>query len=271
MPSCPPWASEPAPRTRMKPQPHRAHRALVGWALAACLCAWLPLAQAANIPLMESQQAHGVTQLSVKTEVLVLMTLLGLLPMMALMMTTFTRFIIVLALLRSALGLQQGLPTRVLTGVALILTLLVMRPVGERLWTEAFEPYEKDQISLIDALRRAEKPMSDFLLAQTHEAALKQVSALAKEGPVATPQDHAFTVKVAAFVLSELKTAFMIGCVLFIPFLVIDLVVSSVLMAMGMMMLSPLVISLPFKILLFVLVDGWSLTVNTLVTSVQGL
>ena len=130
-----------------------------------------------------------------------------------------------------------------------------MRPVGERLWTEAFEPYEKDQISLIDALRRAEKPMSDFLLAQTHEAALKQVSALAKEGPVATPQDHAFTVKVAAFVLSELKTAFMIGCVLFIPFLVIDLVVSS----------------LPFKILLFVLVDGWSLTVNTLVTSVQGL
>jgi flagellar biosynthetic protein FliP len=109
------------------------------------------------------------------------------------------------------------------------------------------------------------------LLAQTHEAALKQVSALAKEGPVASPQDHAFTVKVAAFVLSELKTAFMIGCVLFIPFLVIDLVVSSVLMAMGMMMLSPLVISLPFKILLFVLVDGWSLTVNTLVTSVQGL
>lgn len=236
-------------------------------ALLLCTCsAW-----AANLPIMESRLENGVTQLSMKTEIFVLMTLLGLLPMMALMLTTFTRFIIVLALLRSALGLQQGLPTRVLTGVALILTLLVMRPVGERLWTEAFEPYEKDQISLIDALKRAEKPLSDFLLAQTHEAALKQVSNLAKEGVIENPQDHAFTVKVAAFVLSELKTAFMIGCVLFIPFLVIDLVVSSVLMAMGMMMLSPLVISLPFKILLFVLVDGWSLTVNTLVTSVQGL
>lgn len=250
---------------------HRALRALVFLGLITSLWWCVAGAQAANIPLLESQQSHGVTQLSIKTEIFILMTLLGLLPMMALMMTTFTRFIIVLALLRSALGLQQGLPTRVLTGVALVLTLLVMRPVGERLWTEAFEPYEKDQINLIEALRRAEKPMSDFLLAQTHEAALKQISTLAKEGPVADPRDHAFTVKVAAFVLSELKTAFMIGCVLFIPFLVIDLVVSSVLMAMGMMMLSPLVISLPFKILLFVLVDGWSLTVNTLVTSVQGL
>ena len=251
--------------------PHRALRALVCFGVPLGLLILSPWAQAANLPIMESRVENGVTQLSMKTEIFILMTLLGLLPMMALMMTTFTRFIIVLALLRSALGLQQGLPTRVLTGVALILTLLVMRPVGERLWTEAFEPYENDQISLIDALRRAEKPMSDFLLAQTHEAALKQVSALAKEGPIEKPEDHAFTVKVAAFVLSELKTAFMVGCVLFIPFLVIDLVVSSVLMAMGMMMLSPLVISLPFKILLFVLVDGWSLTVNTLVTSVQGL
>jgi flagellar biosynthesis protein FliP len=250
---------------------NRALRALVFLAAAAVLMSWLPNAWAANLPIMESRVENGVTQLSMKTEIFILMTLLGLLPMMALMLTTFTRFIIVLALLRSALGLQQGLPTRVLTGVALILTLLVMRPVGDRLWNEAFEPYEKDQISLIDALKRAEKPMSDFLLAQTHEAALKQVSALAKEGVIEKPEDHAFTVKVAAFVLSELKTAFMIGCVLFIPFLVIDLVVSSVLMAMGMMMLSPLVISLPFKILLFVLVDGWSLTVNTLVTSVQGL
>lgn len=251
--------------------PHGALRALVLLALFTVAAICTPGAEAANLPLMESRLENGVTQLSMKSEIFILMTLLSLLPMMALMMTTFTRFIIVLALLRSALGLQQGLPTRVLTGVALILTLLVMRPVGERLWTEAFEPYEQEKISLMDALKLAEKPMSDFLLAQTHEAALKQISTLAKEGPIANPQDHAFTVKVAAFVLSELKTAFMIGCVLFIPFLVIDLVVSSVLMAMGMMMLSPLVISLPFKILLFVLVDGWSLTVNTLVTSVQGL
>lgn len=250
---------------------HGALRALVLLGLLSALAICAPGAEAANLPLMESRLENGVTQLSMKTEIFILMTLLSLLPMMALMMTTFTRFVIVLALLRSALGLQQGLPTRVLTGVALILTLLVMRPVGDRLWTEAFEPYEQEQISLMDALKRAEKPLSDFLLAQTHEASLKQISALAKEGDIAHPQDHAFTVKVAAFVLSELKTAFMIGCVLFIPFLVIDLVVSSVLMAMGMMMLSPLVISLPFKILLFVLVDGWSLTVNTLVTSVQGL
>ncbi|WP_455555974.1 flagellar type III secretion system pore protein FliP [Comamonas sp.] len=248
--------------------PYGALRALVF--LLVLLGGWTA-AQAANIPLMESRLENGVTQLSMKTEIFILMTLLGLLPMMALMLTTFTRFIIVLALLRSALGLQQGLPTRVLTGVALILTLLVMRPVGERLWNEAFVHYEQDKVSLVDALKMAEKPMSDFLLAQTHEAALKQISALAKEPDVQDPHDHAFTVKIAAFVLSELKTAFMIGCVLFIPFLVIDLVVSSVLMAMGMMMLSPLVISLPFKILLFVLVDGWSLTVNTLVTSVQGL
>ena len=250
---------------------HRALRALVFLSVSLLMATQSPEAWSANIPLMESRLENGVTQLSMKTEIFILMTLLGLLPMMALMLTTFTRFIIVLALLRSALGLQQGLPTRVLTGVALILTLLVMRPVGERLWNESFVQYEQDKVSLIEALKLAEKPMSDFLLAQTHEAALKQISTLAKEKDIQNPQDHAFTVKVAAFVLSELKTAFMIGCVLFIPFLVIDLVVSSVLMAMGMMMLSPLVISLPFKILLFVLVDGWSLTVNTLVTSVQGM
>jgi len=121
----------------------------------------------------------------------------------------------------------------------------------------------------MQALREAEKPLSAFMLAQTSKAALQQISTLAGERGIDKPEAHAFTVKVAAFVLSELKTAFTIGCMLFIPFLVIDLVVSSVLMAMGMMMLSPLVISLPMKILLFVLVDGWSLTVNTLVTSVQ--
>jgi flagellar biosynthetic protein FliP len=224
---------------------------------------------AATIPLVESRTAAGNTQLSVKTEVFILMTLLGLLPTMALMTTTFTRFIIVLALLRAALGLQQGLPTRLLTGVAMILTVLVMRPVGERIWTEAFEPYDQEKISLTQALHQAEKPLSAFMLAQTNKAALQQVSQLAGERNIDKPEAHAFTVKLAAFVLSELKTAFTIGCMLFIPFLVIDLVVSSVLMAMGMMMLSPLVISLPLKILLFVLVDGWSLTVNTLVTGVQ--
>jgi flagellar biosynthetic protein FliP len=189
---------------------------------------------------------------------------------MALMMTSFTRFVIVLSLLRQALGLQQGLPNRIVTGIALILTLLVMRPVGEQIWTQAFVPYDEDKIGLAQALDVAQAPLSRFMLAQTNKAALAQISHLAGEKNIAKPQDHAFVVKLAAFVLSELKTAFQIGCMLFIPFLVIDLVVSSVLMAMGMMMLSPLVISLPLKLLLFVLVDGWTLTVNTLVTSVQA-
>jgi len=208
--------------------------------------------------------------LSVKSQILVLMTLLGLLPVLVMMMTSFTRFVIVLSLLRQALGLQQGLPSRVITGIALILTLLVMRPIGVQVWNEAFVPYDKDQIGLEQALKTAEKPLSRFMLAQTSTNALAQVAHLAGEPANMKPEDRAFTVKLAAFVLSELKTAFQIGAMLFIPFLIIDLVVSSVLMAMGMMMLSPLVISLPFKLLLFVLVDGWTLTVNTLVGSIHG-
>jgi flagellar biosynthetic protein FliP len=210
------------------------------------------------------------TEMTVKTQILVIMTLLGLLPVLVMMMTSFTRFVIVLSLLRQALGLQQGLPTRIVTGIALILTLLVMRPIGDQIWRDAFVPYDQDKIGLEQALKVAEQPLSRFMLAQTSKAALKQIAHLAGEDAVEKPSEHAFTVKLAAFVLSELKTAFQIGCMLFIPFLIIDLVVSSVLMAMGMMMLSPLVISLPFKLLLFVLVDGWTLTVNTLVTSVQA-
>ena len=208
--------------------------------------------------------------MSVKSQILVLMTLLGLLPVMVMMMTCFTRFVIVLSLLRQALGLQQGLPTRIITGIALILTILVMRPVGEQVWTQAFLPYDQDKIGLETALRIAEQPVSRFMLAQTSKASLAQVARLAGESTAQPPQQHSFPVKLAAFVLSELKTAFQIGAMLFIPFLIIDLVVSSVLMAMGMMMLSPLVISLPFKLLLFVLVDGWTLTVNTLVGSIHA-
>jgi flagellar biosynthetic protein FliP len=208
--------------------------------------------------------------LTVKSQILVLMTILGLLPVMVMMMTSFTRFVIVLSLLRQALGLQQGLPNRIVTGVALILTLLVMRPVGEQVWNEAFVPYDKDKISLEQALKIAEVPLSRFMLAQTSKTALAQIAHLSGEPAEMAPMQRGFTVKLAAFVLSELKSAFQIGCMLFIPFLIIDLVVSSVLMAMGMMMLSPLVISLPFKLLLFVLVDGWTLTVNTLVGSIHG-
>ncbi len=254
----------------------RPTRGQAAFALGGLLLAGLGLlatgpAQAAEgISLFGATTKGAQTEFTVKTQIFVIMTLLGLLPVLMLMMTSFVRFVIVLSLLRQALGLQQGLPNRVVTGVALILTLLVMRPVGEEMWEKAFVPYDQDRIGLETALKTAEVPLSRFMLAQTSKSALQQMSGLSREGPVAEPSAHAFTVKLAAFVLSELKTAFQIGCMLFIPFMVIDLVVSSVLMAMGMMMLSPLVISLPLKLLLFVLVDGWTLTVNTLVTSVRA-
>ncbi|HEY0488497.1 MAG TPA: flagellar type III secretion system pore protein FliP [Telluria sp.] len=238
-------------------------------ALAAAL-ALLWCAPASAQDLLAGVIPGSKTDLTVKSQILVLMTLLGLLPIMVMMMTSFTRFVIVLSLLRQALGLQQGLPNRIITGVALILTLLVMRPVGDAVWTNAFLPYDQDKIGMQEALKIAEVPVSNFMLAQTSKAALAQVAQLAGEPAALAPQQRAFTVKLAAFVLSELKTAFQIGAMLFIPFLIIDLVVSSVLMAMGMMMLSPLVISLPFKLLLFVLVDGWTLTVSTLVGSIRA-
>jgi flagellar biosynthesis protein FliP len=236
--------------------------------LLAAASAWAAPAGQDVLPGVIPGSTSGLT---VKSQILVLMTILGLLPVMVMMMTSFTRFVIVLSLLRQALGLQQGLPNRIITGVALILTLLVMRPIGEQVWNEAFVPYDKDKISLEQALKIAEVPLSRFMLAQTSKTALAQIAHLSGEPAEMKPMDRGFTVKLAAFVLSELKSAFQIGCMLFIPFLIIDLVVSSVLMAMGMMMLSPLVISLPFKLLLFVLVDGWTLTVNTLVGSIHGI
>jgi len=255
------------------PAPLRMRYATLAAMLAlVCVCLLGPAAaDAAGLSIIGASEDGNTTEFTVKMQVLVIMTLLGLLPAMMLMMTSFTRFVIILVLLRQALGLQQGMPNRILTGVALILTLLVMRPIGEQIWSEALVPYDQEQIDLSQALQIAEQPLSRFMLAQTHKGALAQISQLAGESQIATPSDHAFVVKLAAFVLSELKTAFQIGCMLFIPFLVIDLVVASILMAMGMMMLSPLVISLPLKLLLFVLVDGWTLTVHTLVTSVQGM
>ncbi|WP_091905962.1 flagellar type III secretion system pore protein FliP [Chitinasiproducens palmae] len=207
---------------------------------------------------------------SVKTQILLFMTLLGLLPALVMVMTCFMRFVIVLSLLRQALGLQQGLPARLITGIALMLTLLVMRPVADRVWQDAVLPFDRNEIGFQEAVKRAEQPLARFMLAQTNKAALAQIARLAGEGEVTSPERYSFVVKASAFLLSELKTAFQIGSLLFLPFLIIDLVVSSVLMAMGMMMLSPLVISLPLKLLLFVMVDGWSLTVNTLTASIQA-
>lgn len=213
----------------------------------------------------------GVTQeYSIKLQILLLMTALSLLPAILLMLTSFTRIIVVLAILRQAIGLQQSPPNRVLVGIALTLTLLIMRPVWTQIHEDAFLPYDSGQMTLIEALSNAEKPLQKFMLAQTRETDLEQMLKIANEPPVASPEEIPFIVLMPAFVLSELKTAFQIGFMLFIPFLVIDLVVASVLMAMGMMMLSPLIISLPFKLMVFVLVDGWAMTIGTLTASFGG-
>ncbi|WP_298774762.1 flagellar type III secretion system pore protein FliP [uncultured Shewanella sp.] len=204
---------------------------------------------------------------NVKLEILALMTVLSFIPALLMMLTSFTRIIVVLAILRQALGLQQSPPNKVLIGIALVLTIFVMRPVGDAIYTQAYVPYDKGQIELTEAVMIAEKPLRKFMLAQTRETDLEQMLKIADEPVTLSAEEVPFFVLMPAFVLSELKTAFQIGFLLFLPFLVIDLVVASVLMSMGMMMLSPLIISLPFKLMVFVLVDGWSMTVSTLVAS----
>lgn len=226
-------------------------------------------AQGGDIPLL-NVISHGNNQeYSVKIQVLILMTLVGILPTLVLMMTCFTRFIIVLSLLRQALGLQQTPPNRILIGIALALTMLVMRPVWINIYDNAVVPFENDRITLPEALSTAATPLKRFMLAQTSRKAIEQIMTIASAKGNAADQD--LTIVMPAYVLSELKTAFQIGFMIYIPFLVIDLIVASVLMAMGMMMLSPLIVSLPFKLMLFVLIDGWSLTVGTLTTSIRGL
>ncbi|WP_421201473.1 flagellar type III secretion system pore protein FliP [Aeromonas enteropelogenes] len=217
-----------------------------------------------------SPSAEGGEDYSVKLQILFFMTLLGLLPTVLLMMTSFTRIIIVLAILRQAIGLLQSPPNRVLIGISLILTLVIMRPIWTDIYQQAFVPYDQDKITLTEGVARAEKPLRNFMLAQTREPDLEQMLRISGEPTTLTKAEVPFGVLLPAFMLSELNTAFQIGFMLFLPFLVIDLVVASVLMAMGMMMLSPLIISLPFKLMVFVLVDGWSMTVGTLAASFGG-
>lgn len=226
------------------------------------------LADGGDITLFNSVNTETGQEYSVKIQIVILMTLLSLLPLMVLMMTCFTRFIIVLAILRQALGLQQSPPNKILTGIALALTLLIMRPVWGEIYHNAVEPFQNGQIAMNEALRTGEKPLKQFMLAQTSKKSLSQIMDIAKVEGEAQEQD--LSIVIPAFVLSELKTAFTIGFMIYIPFLVIDLIVASILMAMGMMMLSPLIVSLPFKLMLFVLCDGWSLTVGTLTSSIQA-
>jgi flagellar biosynthesis protein FliP len=204
---------------------------------------------------------------SLTLQVLILMTVLTLLPSILLMMTAFTRIIIVLAILRQAIGAGQTPPNQVLVGLALFLTMFVMTPVIDKINVDAVQPYMAGQIETTVALERAVIPLKQFMLEQTRESDIATFVRISGGQGFAKPEDVPLSILVPAFVTSELKTAFLIGFLLFIPFVIIDLVVASVLMSMGMMMLSPVLISLPFKIMLFVLVDGWSLVMGTLAES----
>ena len=230
-----------------------------------------PLALAADplsIPAITlSNGANGQQEYSVSLQILLIMTALSFIPAFVILMTSFTRIIIVFSILRQALGLQQTPSNQLLTGMALFLTLFIMAPVFDRVNKDALQPYLNEQIIAQEALDRAQVPIKDFMLAQTRQSDLELFMRLSKRTDIAAPEQAPLTILVPAFVTSELKTAFQIGFMIFIPFLIIDMVVASVLMAMGMMMLSPLIISLPFKIMLFVLVDGWALIMGTLAGS----
>lgn len=206
-------------------------------------------------------------QTSTSLQILLLLTVLSIAPAILVLMTSFTRIIVVLSFVRNALGTQQLPPNQVLIGLALFLTLFVMFPTWNDLNTQALQPYLKNQISQTEALQKAEEPLRMFMFKQTREKDLQLFVELSKMERPKTYKDIPTYVLIPAFVISELKTAFQMGFAIFIPFMVIDMIVSSTLMSMGMMMLPPMMISLPFKLLLFVLVDGWHLVVQSLVTS----
>ncbi len=216
----------------------------------------------ASLPLLVGQGGY-----SVPIQTLLFFTALGFLPAVVLMMTGFTRIVIVLSLMRQALGTQAAPPNQVIIGLSLFLTFFVMSPTLDKVYAEAWQPYSTGQIGVEQALDKAQGPMRAFMLKQTRQSDLALFSRLAKVDPSIQPEDVPFKVLVPAFVTSELKTAFQIGFMIFIPFLVIDMIVASVLMSLGMMMLSPVLVALPFKLMLFVLADGWNLLIGSLAAS----
>ncbi|MGE7205856.1 flagellar type III secretion system pore protein FliP [Sphingomonas sp. NPDC019816] len=205
--------------------------------------------------------------LSLSLQVLIIMGLLTILPGIILMMTSFTRIVIVLAILRQALGLQQTPPNQVLIGLAMFLSFFIMSPTISQMNANAIQPYAEGRLPGTEMIKAAGAPLHAFMAKQTRVKDVTMFAQMAKSGPYASPNDIPYSVLLPAFVTSELKTAFQIGFLIFLPFIVIDLVVATVLMALGMMMLSPSIISLPFKLLLFVLVDGWALTMGSLANS----
>lgn len=237
--------------------------------IALCL---LPTAQAAsNLDISAftvQTNPDGTQDYSLSLQVLVLMSLLTFIPSILVMMTSFTRIVIVIGILRQAIGLQTAPSNQVVIGIALFMTLYIMTPVFDDMYTQAIEPYMTEKMQARDAFEVAQKPLKKFMLDQTRMSDLNSFATFANlKIDTDKIQDTPIRVVIPAFIVSELKTAFQIGFMLFLPFLIIDLVVASILMAMGMMMLSPMIVSLPFKLMLFVLVDGWNLIMGTLMTS----
>ncbi len=221
--------------------------------------------QGPSLPLMVGQ--GGGNSFSVPIQTLLFFTALSFLPAVLLLMTGFTRIVIVLSLLRQALGTQASPPNQVIVGLSLFLTLFVMGPTLDKVYADAYGPYSRNEISFEVALERGQAPMREFMLKQTRQSDFELFARLAKLPNDMAAANAPFRVLVPAFVTSELKTAFQIGFMIFIPFLVIDLVVASVLMSLGMMMLSPVLVALPFKLMLFVLADGWNLLLGSLAAS----
>ncbi|MBA5605530.1 flagellar type III secretion system pore protein FliP [Duganella sp. FT3S] len=241
----------------------------------ATACKWLLTLAALALPLwaaaepgipafISSPAPGGGTSYTLPIQTMLLMTALSFIPAALLMMTSFTRIIIVLSLLRQAMGTQSAPPNQVMVGLALFLTLFVMGPVFDRIYTEAYQPLQENKITMGQAMDKGVAPLKDFMMKQTRQADLALFVKLSRTPALQGPEDVPLRVLIPAFVTSELKTAFQIGFAIFIPFLIIDMVVASVLMSMGMMMMSPAVISLPFKLMLFVLVDGWQLLLGSL-------
>lgn len=228
----------------------------------------LALAQSAGLPAFTSSPAAGGGQTyTLSLQTLLLLTSLSFLPAALLMMTSFTRIVIVLSLLRQALGTQASPPNQVLIGLSLFLTLFVMSPTLDKIYVEAYQPLSENRIQLGEALDKGAVPLRAFMLKQTRETDLALFVKMSKSPAPKTAADIPMRVLIPAYITSELKTAFQIGFAVFIPFLIIDMVVASILMAMGMMMVSPAIVSLPFKIILFVLVDGWNLLLGSLAQS----
>ena len=237
------------------------------FALSLLVVAGSALAQTALPALTSTPAAGGGTTYGLTIQTLLLLTAMTFIPASILMMTSFTRIVIVLSLLRHAMGTPTAPPNQIILGLSLFLTFFIMAPTLDRVYQEAYVPLSESRINVMEAGERAVEPMRAFMLKHTREADIAMLAGVAKVTNIENPEDIPLRVLVPSFVISELKTAFQIGFILFIPFLVIDMVVASLLMSMGMMMMSPIMVALPFKLMLFVLVDGWHLVIGSLVQS----